>query len=278
MELTAPIPSPLVNMVISWVEGHRVLLRNAQVNQEESVYTYLEWLVQNEQHFMVPSSQQELEQNGNDNATGISSMESAAMKLNAVAIFWYLNNLEKALEFLNLLDNLENLKVPEANLEVVRLLRDSLKKSLELTIPPGVTSQVSLIESDLQAVGNEQLAAMLKFMEGYLGIVMGIPEPNALGLLREAIDKDPECHAWYHYAYRTQRRIRRNIDRSVNNRLDNPSDMEQDFARTCHQKGPGDFVAVGDLAMLLKENIWTQDEAFWNAHRGEYEESVRLFR
>lgn len=277
---TPSICSPLVTKVVGWVEEH---LQNLEVPSSDDTVTYLEWLAQNDKHFNKVKCSEQQEEDDNDinddleddenEVTGTSSMKNAAMKLNAAAIFCYLDNPKKAKERISHLNNLEGLQISEKNLEVIRFLRDSLKRLLGMEVPS--SSLKSLTKQDL---GKKQLTAMYKFMEGYLGIVMGIPETKVLAIFLEAIDDDPECHVWYHYAYRTQRRIRRNIDRSINNRLDHPSDKEQDLAIKCHQKGPWDFKAVGDLAMLLKENLWTRSETFWNANQDGYNKSVRLFR
>lgn len=288
MESTDSTPFHLVPMVISWVERHRTILENSIENREESLYTYLERLVQNDKHFQMPETTPELGDNVNDDledeedvTTGITSIKSAAMRLNAAAIFCHLNNLDKAKEHLNHLDNLEKLHVRKENLEVVKCLRDSMKQALGLAVPPEAIPLLLQTQIGLQDVGNPQLAAMLKFMEGNLGIVMGIPEERVLDLQKQVINMDPKCHAWYHYAFWTQRRIRRNIHRAVSSRLECSSELEELWATKGYQNGPLDFIAIVDYATLLKDGLWIQRVASWNNDETlnkKYEDCKSLFR
>lgn len=283
MPSTVPFPSssPLVKKVIDWVEE---LLQHQEIleGKENSLDACLEWLVQNKKHFQKRDSQPPVDKEDvnddlkdeEDDVTGITNLESAAMKLIAAAILCHLGNLERAKEILYFLEKLENVNVPSKTRGIIERLRDSLKQDLGLL--DVAEKHLPLILESPQLTPN--LEAMLLFIKSFTGILMGIPGELVLELQQKAIDKDPECHALYHYAYRTARHIRRNSKRILNKLLYNPSEQEENFAKEGYSRAPGDIYAITDYAMMLKEKLWTHKESYWKEHMDDYETCVKLSR
>ncbi len=125
---------------------------------------------------------------------------------------------------------------------------------------------------------DDKSKACLKYMWGCLGGNLKIAEERILLTFQEVVGLDPDYYIWYAEVYRKMRGIRRNSKRQATGRLVKPSEEEEDMCREAYIRAPNIYLNIKNLAMLLKETLWSEDQAYWDAKEDVYLHCIELFQ
>lgn len=271
-----PVGYPvLVEKVISWVVELRERLETSAVRVSEvsSLEDYLQWIIKeaeedtNRRRVITDKQVLAADQEGEEDNDDSGGMRKVANNLCLAAIHHYLNDTEQADRILDELMDINDTNTP--NGRAFKILRNTF-------VPKEADDffGVNVVENG----GDAKLDATLMNMKGVLGRLMGVPEELVLELHLKSVEKDPECHLWYHFAYRTLRRMRRNEKRSIDCKLGLPSKQERDLAEKAYRLSKGQALgAITDYAVMLKESLWTLPHHAWKQNP-DYEKALDLFQ
>lgn len=198
------------------------------------------------------------------------SGQSLAISYIIDSLDWCFEEINKTSGYDDLLENMGKLTVDD----------NSKDKKATNAAASDSDSKVAKFGGIWEALQNDpQAKALLQFFRGNLAATMKVSLFQVLEKFQLAAELHPKYFVYHHYCYRMLRRIRRNITRqNEGGRLRNPSDKERAACEMAYQLATEDVDCIVDMALLIKESLWVQDDTVWASHESEYLHCVELLR
>lgn len=122
--------------------------------------------------------------------------------------------------------------------------------------------------------------AVIWFFKGRLAQRLNVRDEVTLEIFTKCTELDPNLPEWYHHLYRNLRRIRKNVGSSGSHFTisSKPITEEREVSEKAYQLAPYDCVSTTNLAIMIKECLWSEESLVWEENETEYMRCVTLFR